>query len=229
MSGSVVAKIWWEAPHEGELERFMFGDEVLTFGRGGECSIRVGYAPVYQPQVPRVWGEISFHRGSVLVHNLSPRWGFKLVPAAGSGSSAWIDVPPKGGASSPEARFRIVAQAPDVEVVIDVLAGGQRPAPGAAVGEDPPSFVPFVLTPTQRTIGAAVIAPLLAGRPRRAGYVDIAVATHYAERTVREAVAAMDGLFIVHRLVEPRAASDALDRVAHTLRIHPSLLGEGSR
>src|SRR4051794_31578620 len=126
MSRPVVAKVWWDAPHKGTLERFMSVDDVFAFGRGGECAVRVGHAPVYLSQVPRVWGEISFHRGSVYVQNASPRWGIKLVPTADSQSTAWIDVPPGAGASSPESRFQILAQAPEIEVKIDVLTGGNH-------------------------------------------------------------------------------------------------------
>lgn len=226
MNGPVVAKIWWEAPHAGALERFMIDTDVVSFGRGGDCAIRIGHAPIYQPQVPRLWGEISWHRGSVHVQNTSTRWGIKLVPGADSDGTLWIDVPPGAGASTPESRFRIIAQAPDAQVSLNVLTG-HRPRPvNATQGDDPPSFVPFTLTPTQQKIGAAVIAPLLVGRPRRASYAEIATTTHYAERTVREAVAATDGLFVVHRLVDLSTASDALDRVAHVLRLHPSLVAE---
>ena len=93
------------------------------------------------------------------------------------------------------------------------------------LGDDPPSFVPFSLTPTQQLIGAAIVGPLHRGRARRPGYAEVAAASNYSERTVREAVAAMDGLFVLHRLADPDGPSDALDRVAQALRLHSALLG----
>lgn len=223
MTAPVVAKIWWEAPHAGVLERFMVSTDVVTFGRSGECSIQVGHAPIYDPTVPRIWGELSWHRGTVLVTNRSSTWGLSLVPVD---DGVRIPVHPGAVASSPAARFQILAQAPEVEVTLSVLTAPQRAgAPAYDDGTAPPSFVPFTLTPTQKLIGAAVVAPLASGHPRRASYAEIVKQTHYAPRTVREAVAAMDGLFILHRLAEPSSASDALDRVAQTLRLHTALLG----
>lgn len=244
MSNQVVAKLWWEAPHQGLLERFMVASDLVSFGRGSDCDIRIGHAPVYAPQVPRRWGEISWHRGNVFIQNVSERWGLVLDPVVetdieirvpvppgvgaaptATGSEMRITIQPGAGAAPPVSRVGILAQAPGVEIRIDLMA-----ARGVAVGyghaEDPPSFVPFTLTRTQRIIGRAVVAPFLTGGPRRASYGDIAATTHYAERTVREAVAAMDGLFVVHRLANPGTAGDSLDRVAHTLRLHTALLTE---
>lgn len=226
MSEPVVAKIWWEAPHTGMLERFMAASDVITFGRGGGCSIRVGHAPVYDERVPRTWGEISWHRGSVVIHNTSTRWGLELVPAGNSQAPARLAIPPGAGGSAPVAGFQILGQAPEIAIVLNVMTAPLRQIPAqAATPEDPPSFVPFTLTPTQRIVGAAAVAPLLAGKPRRASYAEIAASSHYSERTVREAVAAIDGLFVVHRLTEPAASGDALDRVSQVLRLHTSLLG----
>jgi hypothetical protein len=227
MGAPVVAKIWWEAPHRGLLERFMVATDAITFGRGGDCSIRLGHAPVYDATVPRLWGEFSWHRGSFVVQNLSSRWGLNLVPAPDSGGGARISIPPGAGGSSPAARFQVVAQAPNVDVTLSVqTAPPRRPDLADGSSADPPSFVPFTLTRTQKLIGAAVIAPLRDGKPRRAGYAEVAAASHYSERSVREAVAAMDGLFIVHALADPSASGDALDRVAQTLRLHTALLDD---
>ncbi|GAA4810295.1 hypothetical protein ACFQ0K_15050 [Nocardioides caeni] len=69
------------------------------------------------------------------------------------------------------------------------------------------------------------LGPLHRGRARRPGYAELAAASNYSERTVREAVAAMDGLLVLHRLADPDGPSDALDRVAQALRLHSALLG----
>lgn len=234
----------------------MASEDVLTFGRGGDCDIRFGHAPVHLPAVPRLWGEISWHRGAMDVSNLSPRWGLTLL-AEDTGPGR-VDIPAGGRGSYPTSRFEIVAQAPEVEFKLHVQTAPPRstylpsrparptgvsgtasqrgttgprnrdPLPNTIGTEDEsrdvPSFVPFTLTPTQKVIGSAVVAPLSAGKPRRAGYAEVAIATHYAERTVREAVAAMDALFVVHRLADRHASGDALDRVALVLRRHAALL-----
>jgi hypothetical protein len=225
MSGPIIAKVWWEAPHLGVLERFMATADVVSFGRGGDCSIRVGHAPVHYDAVPRVWGELTWHRGALDVSNVSPKWGLALVPASDGPGAARIEIPPGGRGASPLPRFRIVAHAPEVTIELNVQTAPLRStvlANDSGAG-DKPSFVPFTLTSTQKLIGGAVIAPLLKGGPRRGSYSEVARLTHYSERTVREAVATMDGLFIVNRLVDP-TAGDALDRVSQVLRLHSALL-----
>jgi hypothetical protein len=227
VSEPVVAKVWWEAPHQGMLERFLSASDVVAFGRGAGCAIRIGHAPVYLENVPRVWGELSWHRGRVVVQNVSTRWGLQLVSGSSGGEVSRVEVPPGAAASSPERRFEIIGQAPQAQIRIEVLAAVRGAVDAALLGDDPPSFVPFSLTPTQQLIGAAIVEPLHRGRARRPGYAEVAAASNYSERTVREAVAAMDGLFVLHRLADPDGPSDALDRVAQALRLHSALLGGG--
>lgn len=91
-------------------------------------------------------------------------------------------------------------------------------------GEDVVETTPVIsLTPTQRLIGKAIIEPLSHGRGHRSSYETVVHRTHYAMRTVREAVAAMDVTFVASGLAFP-GDGDALDRVAYVLERHRRIL-----
>lgn len=229
MSSKVVAKVWWPAPHEGLLERFVFEDQVVVFGRHSSADIRIGHAPVRDATVPRMWGELSWHRGRMFVANLDDNWGFDLVPAEGSTVANRMTVSAGASASPSSTRFQIVAQSPGSRYRLDVMcADPRRFVPiadePAETSDDPASFLPFDLTATQKIIGSAVRDHLNSGRSRRPSYQQIATATNYSVRTVREAVQVMDALFLLHGLSRLDDGSDSLDRVAAVSIRHPGIL-----
>lgn len=224
MSSDLVAKVWWEAPHEETLERMVFANQTIIFGRSAKADIRLGHAPTLRTEVPRLWGELCWSRGRMDINNVSDRWGFDLVSAPGHSPASRMHVV-AGASGSPAARaFLIEAQVPGATFVLNVLTAPRRRAAALQVDDDPASFVPFRLTDTQKRIAAAVLLPLHQGGSRRGSYAETAARTHYSLRTVRENVAEMDGLFVLHRLVEVQASDDALDRVAITLVRHPTLI-----
>ena len=229
MTKTVVAKVWWPAPHDGLLERFVFEDQVVMFGRHSSADIRIGHAPVRDATVPRMWGELSWHRGRMFVANLDDNWGFDLVPAEGSSPANRMTVSAGASASPSSTRFQIVAQAPGSNYQLDVMcADPRRFVPvldePEETADDPASFLPFELTPTQKLIGSAVRDHLNSGHSRRPSYQQIATATNYSVRTVREAIQVMDGLFLLHGLSQPDDGSDSLDRVASIAIRHPGIL-----
>lgn len=219
---------WWEATHDGTETRYMSRDAVLKMGRGAGCEIRIGADPITDERVPRQWAELSWHRGRVLVSNIHARWGLELSCDEKSGVMVTV-VPPGGVATAPKAAFVLEAKVPaDVhgdegpaEFRINLLAAPTPVEPKSMEpGNDVVETTPVIsLTPTQRVIGAAVIAPLAQGRGRRASYDTLVHRTNYAMRTVREAVAAMDATFVAAGLAFP-GDGDALDRIAYVLGRH---------
>jgi hypothetical protein len=229
MNSQVVAKVWWPAPHEGLLERFVYADQVVVFGRHSSVDIRIGNAPIRDATVPRLWGELSWHRGRMYVANLDDNWGFDLVPTEPSGTANRITVSAGSSASPSSPRFQIVAKAPGSEYVLDVMCGDRRRFTDAAgspvaTSDDPASFVPFQLTQTQKLIGSAIREHLHAGHSRRPSYQEIASATNYSVRNIRENIQVMDTTFLLHGLVPVPDKSDALDRVATAVTRHPGIV-----
>ena len=224
-----MAKVWWPAPHEGTLERFVYADQVVVFGRHSSAEIRIGHAPVRDATVPRRWGELSWHRGRMFVANLDDNWGFDLVPAADTGAANRMTVAAGASASPNATRFQIIAQVPGSSYSLDVLCADPRRfidvgTEPVETADDPASFLPFRLTPTQKLIGSAVRDHLNSGHSRRPSYQQIATVSNYSVRTVREATQVMDGLFLLHGLAREDDGSDALDRVAAVALRHPGIL-----
>jgi hypothetical protein len=220
---------WWEAAHDGTEMRYMSCNAVLTVGRAPGCDIRIGADPIVDERVPRRWAELSWHRGRVLVANVHDRWGLTLTCIDGTGVGVTA-VPPGGVATAPRASFVLDAKVPagldddgegPVEFLINLSAAPNPVQPRSMEpGKDVVETTPVIaLTSTQRTIGAAIIAPLAQGRARRASYDMLVHHTNYAMRTVREAVAAMDVTFVAAGLAFP-GDGDALDRVAYVLGRH---------
>lgn len=220
---------WWEATHDGTEMRYMSRDAVLRMGRARGCEIRIGADPIADERVPRQWAELTWHRGRVLVANIHDRWGLELICDKKSGVVVTV-VPPGGVASAPQAAFVLDAKVPadlhdygegPAEFRINLSAAPQPVEPRSMEpGESVVETTPVIsLTPTQRAIGAAIIAPLTQGRGRRASYETLVHRTNYAMRTVREAVAAMDVKFVAAGLAFP-GDGDSLDRVAYVLGRH---------
>lgn len=220
---------WWEATHDGTEMRYMSRDAVLTMGRAKGCEIRIGADPIVDERVPRQWAELTWHRGRVLVSNIHDRWGLELSCDEKSGVVVTV-VPPGGVATAPRAAFVLEAKVPadlhdagegPAEFRINVSAAPHPVEPRSLEpGEHVVETMPVIsLTPTQRVIGAAIIAPLAQGRGRRASYDTLVHRTNYAMRTVREAVAAMDVKFVAAGLAFP-GDGDSLDRVAYVLGRH---------
>lgn len=219
---------WWEATHDGMETRYMSRDAELTMGRDRDCEIRIGADPIADERVPRQWARLSWYKGQVLVANMHSRLGLELTGDPSAGVVATV-VPPGAAATPPRQAFVIDAKVPadprkgkdPAEFRVSVMAATQPVEPRRMEAGEHVVETAHVLslTPTQRTIGAAIIAPLAKGRGHRASYEMLVRSTNYAMRTVREAVAAMDVTFVAAGLAFP-GDGDALDRVAYVLGRH---------
>lgn len=232
--GQIAWAAWWEAAHDGTEMRYMAPDAVLTMGRDRECDIRIGADPIPDQRVPRKWAELSWHRGRVLVATVHDRWGLELTPEEGHHLPVTV-VPPGGVATAPTQDFALEATVPadprddrrsgPAHFRINLSAAPTPVRPKSLEpGDDVLKTTPVIsLTRTQRTIGAAIIEPLGHRRGHRSSYEAVVRKTHYAMRTVREAVAAMDVAFVTAGLAFPDDG-DALDRVAYVLGRHHLIL-----
>lgn len=202
----------------------MSRDAVLTMGRAKGCEIRTAADPVADERVPRQWAELTWHRGRVLVANIHDRCGLKLSCDKKSGEVTVVA--PGGVATAPRAALVLEAKVPadlhdEGEGLAELINLSAAPHPveprSMEPGEHIVETMPVIsLTPTQRVIGAAIIAALAQGRGRRASYETLVHRTNYVMRTVREAVAAMDVKFVAAGLAFP-GDGDSLDRVAYVL------------
>jgi hypothetical protein len=224
-SGVLVAKLWWDAPHDGLSDRLMMSDEVILFGRHSSCDIRIGHVPFSDEAVPRIWGELAWSRGQLDVTNRAETWGLELVPETSETSPpvAAMGVPAGGRGSLPTRQFEIRATVPHTVYVIRVSVAPRARASTPIVSDEPASVYEFKVSDTRKVIGRALISPLAQGRPR-SSYTRIASETHYSEQAVKENIYWLDALFITAGLCTFPTEGDAPTRVARVLERHPGIL-----
>jgi hypothetical protein len=223
----VAYVVWWEAPHDGALRLYMTRDATVHVGRDPSCEVRIGALPVPDARVPRRWAQLSWHRGRVLVENLDDRWGLELVWSDGEAVVDRVTVKPQLLASAPTPEFVIVATVPSdashspatFEIHVVSAANPVRPNVVGSGADVVMTAAVVALKPVERTIGAALVAPIREGRGRRASLQAVMEATHYARSHVRDTVWDMDAKFISSGLAVP-GDGDAFDRVAFVLSRH---------
>ncbi|HEY7068856.1 MAG TPA: hypothetical protein VH479_02025 [Acidimicrobiales bacterium] len=127
----------------------------VTFGRGEAAHVRIGHRPVGDDLVPLVAGALLARDGRVFVANLGERLAFDIaVPGR-----AMLPLPPGDWHSPADPAFSVVVNGALRHVLAVVVHAGVRPAVGPQAGGCP------VLTPRQRAILDAYVAPMADGRP----------------------------------------------------------------
>src|SRR5271156_1687914 len=87
-AGVERAVVTFPAPHGTDAVTLCDG-ETATFGRGAECRIRFGYAPVPDQGVPRVAGSlVAVNRRIFIESALQP--GHRALELRGSGGTTQI-------------------------------------------------------------------------------------------------------------------------------------------
>lgn len=221
----LVAKLWWDAPHDDLFDCLMFSDDVLRFGRHARCEIRIGHVPFYDEAVPRFWGEIGWHRGQVDVTNRSETWGLELVSNVSDNVPPIpaMSLPPGARGSPPAREFEVRAAVPHAAYIIRVSVA-PRPRPDEPfVADEPASVREIKLSNTRKVIGRALIKPLGEGKPR-ASYAQIATETCFSQQAVKENIYWLDGMFATAGLCNHPNDGDAPTRVAAVLERHRGLL-----
>jgi hypothetical protein len=222
----------WPAPHDGHHRIYAGRDDVVVVGRDPTTHIRLGAAPVLDERVPRRWLELSWHRGAVIVENHS-RASIDLVEYDSDGDTiAERQAVPAG--------FHGASASPSFTVILDVPALPESPAvtwpilirttlvagPANLVyhGADPvETAVPISLTAREKTLGSALVRPLLEGRAARASLNGLVRVTDIPRSTVQRTISDLDLRFLLAGLAVP-AHGDQYDRVAYVLRRHQHLL-----
>src|SRR4051812_16141797 len=104
------------------LDRLMISGEIITFGRDSNADVRIGHAPVYDNDVPRFWGQLSWstEQQRLYVLNTARNWGFDIVPND-HGATGRKPVTPGESYSGPYEQFTIEATAPGAKHLVHVV------------------------------------------------------------------------------------------------------------
>jgi len=141
-------------------ERRLVRGEAVTFGRGGDCTIRLPN----DSHISRTAGSITVLEDCVLIRNHSTTKPFVLRPVVGEDH---VIEPGGAGTSLPHPQLQIViAGMAGTTVLLDldvagVAATAATPVPPRPAADIVTTTAPFPLTPAQRKVVEALCAPML--------------------------------------------------------------------
>lgn len=135
----------------------------VTFGRDPNARIRVGHAPLYDDVVPKLAGKVFVHRDRVVVSNLHDALALDIRVA----NRPLISVAPGDWHSPAERSFDVLVRGTltyELSVTVNTAHNPTRTIPpGLVDSPEPPTGARPNLTPRQRRILDAYVAPLTAG------------------------------------------------------------------
>jgi hypothetical protein len=138
-------------------------DSEVTFGRDPQARIRIGHAPLYDDVVPKLAGKVFVHRGRVVVSNLHDKLALDIrVP-----DRPLLSVAPGDWHSPSDRSYDVLVRGTltyELTVTVNSANNPTRTVlPDVIDSPEPPTGARPRLTPRQRHILDAYVAPLTAG------------------------------------------------------------------
>ena len=178
------AAVTYPAPHGVESIVLADGD-VCDFGRGSGCKIRFAYAPIADPVVPRIAGRIHVTGGRVFVEAASEPGSAGLEIRADDLPNRIIGI--GEGYAPAVSNFRICVFGHSQAWVMRVATRRQLPQ-RADHNDMPTKRFSLKLTPMQRVVVDAYMAPLRRGSSEPATHKEVGAALSYHPNSAREAL-----------------------------------------
>jgi hypothetical protein len=181
------AAVSYTAPH-GLVVVTMAEGETVAFGRGAECSIRFGYAPQTDDQVPRVAGHLSVVHGRVLVES-SSTVGHKTIEVRPS-DGVVVRIPIGEGYSPRASRFDVMVPGSSGLWKLTVSVKKTAPPADCSGGSaDPPTNrLQLRFTQAQWCVIEAYLEPVRRGRLEPATHAEVAAKLGKHLNTVRATI-----------------------------------------
>jgi hypothetical protein len=180
------AVVTYPAPHGVDAVTLRDGD-CVTFGRGADCDVRFGYAPLADRGVPRRAGSLIAANRRIFVESAAEPGHRALTLREPEGSVFQLGV---GEGHAPRSsRFEVLV--PGETTVWKLAVTVRAPGASAAVAEHadlPTHRHQLELTDTQRRVLDAYAEPIRHGRMEPATHREVGAALHYHPNTVREVV-----------------------------------------
>lgn len=179
------AAVTFPAPHGAESLVLRDG-EVAAFGRGGNCEIRFGYAPIVDVGVPRVAGRFVVAGERVFVESVDVTGRRSLEITAPGRPPVLLGV--GDGFAPSESEFRVVVHGEQQSWPLSVAVRRDVANPGQAAWGPPTRSFELRFTEMQRRVIAAYMAPLRQGRLEPATHREVGIALSYHPNSAREAL-----------------------------------------
>ncbi len=210
------AVVTYPAPHGTEAITLCEG-ETASFGRGAECQIRFGYAPVPDMSVPRVAGSLLAVHGRVFIESATQP-GHRALELRSDGNVTQIAA--GEGFSPRQNQFELLVRGEGTPWKLSVTV---RPDVALSTGErsdDPPTKrFSLDLTESQYTVLAAYCDPPGRTRSEPATHREVAAALNYHPNTVREILYEIWARMFAEQ-VPMRDVSDKRVAVVEATRVH---------
>jgi len=215
-SGVERAVVTFPAPHGTEAITLCDGDAVW-FGRGAECRIRFGYAPVPDEGVPRVAGSLVAVNRRVFIESATQP-GHRALELRGNEGTTQIAA--GEGFSPRDSQFDLLVRGESSVWKLGVTVRESVDSLTAQRSDDPPTKrFSLDLTESQYAVLAAYCEPPSRGRSEPATHKEVAAALNYHPNTVREILYEIWARMFAQQVPMPDV-SDKRVAVVEATRVH---------
>jgi hypothetical protein len=215
-AGVERAVVTYSAPHGTDAFTLCDGDAV-SFGRGAECRIRFGYAPVPDEGVPRVAGSLVAVNQRIFIESATQP-GHRALELRGPAGTTQIAA--GEGFSPRENQFDLFVRGETSVWKLGVTVRETVEALIAQQSDDPPTKrFSLDLTESQYAVLAAYCEPPSRGRSEPATHKEVAAALNYHPNTVREILYEIWARMFAEQVPMPDV-SDKRVAVVEATRVH---------
>jgi hypothetical protein len=176
------AVVTYPAPH-GTDAVTLCDDSTVAFGRGAECEIRFGYAPVADESVPRLAGRLVVASMRVFVESAAQP-GHRAVEVLAGGNIRQLG--PGEGFSPRERHFEVVVRGDSPWRMGVTVRPGNESAPNGVSVDPPTRRFSLDLTDQQFAVLSAYCEPPGRSRAEPATHKEVAASLNYHPNRVRE-------------------------------------------
>jgi hypothetical protein len=215
-TGVERAVVTFPAPHGTDAITLCDGDSA-SFGRGLECRIRFGYAPVPDEGVPRIAGTLLAVNHRVFIESATQP-GHRALELRGPAGTTQIAA--GEGFSPRDNQFDLLIRGEDSVWKLGVTVRETVESLVASHSDDPPTKrFSLDLTETQYAVLSAYCEPPSRGRSEPATHKEVAAALSYHPNTVREILYEIWARMFAQQVPMPDV-SDKRVAVVEATRVH---------
>ena len=210
------AVVTFPAPHGTEAITLCDGD-TASFGRGAECRIRFGYAPVPDEGVPRVAGSLLATHGRIFIESATQP-GHRALELRCTEKVTQITA--GEGFSPRESQFELLVRGEGTPWKLSVtVRPALEPSAGSRSDDPPTRRFSLDLTESQYAVLAAYCEPPGRTRSEPATHREVAAALNYHPNTVREILYEIWARMFAEQVPMPDV-SDKRVAVVEATRVH---------
>jgi hypothetical protein len=210
------AVVTFPAPHGTDAVTLCDGEGV-AFGRGAECQVRFGYAPVPDEGVPRVAGNLLAVNRRIFIESATQPGHRALELRSTAGTT---QIAAGEGFSPRDSQFDLFVRGEDSVWKLGVTVRATVDSSDVGRSDDPPTKrFSLDLSESQYAVLVAYCEPPSRGRSEPATHKEVAAALNYHPNTVREILYEIWARMFAQQVPMPDV-SDKRVAVVEATRVH---------